>query len=245
MDNLDLLEHGGGALWLRHKGQLLEMPDPREIHYQILLLHLRERLAPMDYDIPIMHWDLIFERWSAAWDLPSFESARRLSYLVDHYRAAITHDLLVHAGLDLGEEWRARRWGRLIEIIDRLPGHGHFSAAVANDEEHAEMVAKAAAERGETRPGARGDSGPSLIGWSPEVAMQARILDAINNVRYAVIAAQHGKKAGDPPKPIQRPVTALEKAFRLAEHRRRRAAHEELAARVLRRKKPVKGESMG
>jgi hypothetical protein len=241
MDSIDLLEHGGGPFEIRLDGERLEMADPREMHYQAILLALHYEQAPLPYDgIPMWQWPVVFDRWCAAWDLPPFPIARRLAYLVDHYHAALTHDLLVHAGLDLGTEWRARRWRRLSDVIDRLPANSHFSAAVANDEEYAEMLAKAAAERGDTKPGAGEDSGPALTGWTPEVAMLAKVLDAVNRVAYAVVAVQAGKKAGDPPKPERRPQTALERAFRRAEFDRRKAAHDSLVARVLPHKRSVK-----
>lgn len=240
MDDIDILEHGGGGFAFTYEGERIRMPDPREKHYQWVLMALHLRYVPgTPGDIPFFKHEALFDRWCAAWDLPSFNRARRLAYLVDHYRPDLVHDLLVHAGLDLGEEWRARRWTRLIDVIDRLPGNSHFSAAVANDEEHATMVAKAAAERGETRPGAGEGDGPSLTTWSPEVAVMTKVLDAVNAVRYAVVAVQVGKKAGDPPKPARRPTTALEKAMRLAEFDRRKSVHESLVARVLPHKAPV------
>lgn len=233
MKSIDLLEHGGGEFQIRHEGYVLDMPDPREMHYQEVLLSLHVghvRWTPTD--IPEYKRAAIFERWCAAWDLPPFNDARRLAYLVDHYRAALVNDLLVHAHLDLGELWRARRWQTLLDVIDRLPGHSHYSAAVANDEEYAEMIARAMAER--KRAGeAPEDNGPRMTGWTPEVAALTNLLDAVNGVRYAVVATQLGKKAGDPPKPSRRPVTALEKAMRRAEYKRRQAAHESLVARVL------------
>lgn len=241
MDDIDLLEHGGGGAAVRLNGQVIALRDPRMMNFQLVLLSLKyEQVPDLPAAAPIWTWSTIFDRWRAAWDLPDFDSARRLAMLVDKYRAALSNDLLVHAGLDLGEEWRARRWRRLIDVIDRLPAHSHFSAAIANDEEYAEFAAKAAAERGETRPGAKSDDGPPLTTWTPEVAIMTQVLDAVNQVRYAVIAVQAGKKAGDPPKPARRPQTAFERAFRRAEFDRRKAAHESLVARVLPRKRSVK-----
>jgi len=246
MNDLDLLEHGGGGFKIRLGDDLIEMPDPRQMHYQTVLVHLHARIAPapdnvLIDDVPMWTWSTIFERWAAAWDLPDFPAARRLAYVVDHYRGALTHDLLVHAGLDLGTEWRERRWRRLLDVIDRLPGHSHYSTSLSNDEEYAEMVARAAAERGETKPGAKDDAGPSLLTWTPEVAMLATVVDAIHALRHTTVTLQVPKgKAGDPPKPERRPQTALEKAFRKAEYARRKAAHESLVARVLPHKAAVK-----
>jgi len=242
MKSIDLLEHGGGDFRLRLDGYLVDMPDPREMHYQQVLMGLavgHVRWTPGD--IPEWKRAAIFERWCAAWDLPSFNDARRLAYAVDHYRGALVHDLRVHAGLDLGELWRARKWQTLLDIIDRLPSHSHYTATMANDEEYAAMVAKTMAERKARGEDTAKDDGPALTSWTPELAMLTNLLDAINGVRYAVVAVQAGKKAGDPPKPARRPQTALERAMRRAEFNRRQAAHEALVARVLpHKKKPVK-----
>lgn len=236
-----MLEHGGGEFRIRLEGETIAIVDPRNMHYQRVLLSLQQQLVPVPFGVPMWAWPEIYRRWCMAWDLPEYGAARRLAYLVDHYRAALTNDLLVHAGLDLGEEWRERRWRRLLDVIDRLPGHSHFSAAISNDEEHAAMVAKAAAERGETKPGESKNDGPALTTWTPEVAVLTQVLDAVNRVAYTVAAVQAPKgKAGDPPKPAKRPVTALERAYRLAEHNRRQAAHESLVARVLPHKAAVK-----
>lgn len=242
MKSIDSLEHGGAGQTvakIRHLGYELPLDDPRERNYQWVLMALGLRALPsLPHDLPQWKYDLAFDHWAAAWDLPSFADARRLAYLVDHYRGPLTNDLLIHAGLDLGEEWRARRWTRLLDVIDRLPGHSHYAAAVANDEEHAELVAKALEERKQS--GDTEDIGPSLTNWTPEVAALTAVLDAVNQVRYAVVAVNAGKKAGEPPKPAKRPVTALEKASRRAEHRRRQSAHESLTARLLPRKAAVK-----
>lgn len=244
MKSIDLLEHGGAGdqpFAIRLDGYTIEMPDPREMHYQDILMTLGVGHVHWTPEgIPDWKRALVFDHWCAAWDLPSFAEARRLAYLVDHYRPSISSDLTTHAGVDLGDLWRARRWTKLLDLIDRLPGHSWYSAAIANDEEHAKMVAQAAQERkasGEAAP----DSGPSLVGWSPEVAATTRLIDAVNGVRYAVIAVQAGKKAGDPPKPERRPVTAIERAMRAAEFNRRKTAHESLVARVLPHKAAVKG----
>lgn len=245
MRDIDLLEHGGATdgspLIIRYLGYDWPTDDPRERHFQWVLLALAIGHVPsIPHDIPEWQRVLVFDRWRAAWGLPRFEDARRLAYLVDHYRAALTHDLLVVAGLDLGEEWRERRWGRLLDVIDRLPGHSHYSAAVATDEEHARLMAEAMAARKAEGGDDEKDRGPALTTWTPEVAVLTRVVDELKNVRYAVIAAQAGKKAGDPPKPEPRPTTAITKAIKRAEHARRKAAHESLVARVLPHKAPVK-----
>lgn len=236
MKGIDLLEHGGGDFHLRRGGELINLPDPRSRHYQWVLMALSLEYVPgTPQDVTDWQRKLIFDRWTAAWDLPEFASSRRLAYLVDHYRPAISHDLTVHAHQDLGQLWRARRWTLMLDIIDRLPSHSQYAASVSMDEEHAKMLAESLAERQES-----GDepetNGPSLTTWTPEVAMLAKVVDATRGVQHAIIAV-NGNKV-EAPTPEQRPKTPLEKALRQAEFDRKKASHESLVARVLRKKSP-------
>lgn len=243
MKNIDLLEHGGpqDRFAVIHEGASYWMPDPREEHYQWVLVALQVEHVPGTPDgIPEWKRRLVFDRWCAAWELPDFRNAQRLAYLVDNYRAAISHDLTL-IGQDLGDLWRARRWMLLLDIIDRLPSHSWYASSVSMDEEHAKMMAESIAARQASEDKAAEDSGPSLTTWTPEVAVLTNVLDAVRGVQHAVYAAQHGKKAGEPPKPSPRPVTPLQKALRSAEFKRRQRSHEDLVARVLPHKKPVKG----
>lgn len=239
MKNIDFLEHGGGQFCIVHNGERFLFPNPAEQHYQWVLMALQAGHIPGTPAMPGWKADAVFDRWRAAWDLPTFDNARRLAYLVDNYRSALTSDLVTFSRLDLGELWRARRWSTLVDVIDRLPAHSWYSATVSKDEDHARMLAESIAARGPG--GAAEESGPSLTSWTPEVAALTDVLDAVNSVRHAVIAVQAGKKAGDPPKPSPRPVTALARAMKKAENDRRKAAHQSLVARVLPHKAPVKG----
>lgn len=239
MKSIDLLEHGGATgtspFALRHHGEYIALPDPRTRHYQWVLTALQLGHVPgTPGDLPEWKRALVFDRWCAAWDLPHrFEDARRLAYLVDHYRAAMSHDLHVHAHADLGDLWRARRWTLILDIVDRLPGHSQFGATIAMDEEHAQMMAEALAARNKDG-GEDKDSGPPLTTWTPEVAVLTNVLDAVKGVQYAVVAVQAEKgKAPEPPKPSERPVTPLQRALKRAEFDRRKAAHDALVARVL------------
>jgi hypothetical protein len=236
MKSIDFLEHGGGHFHVRHHGELIPLPDPRAQHYQWVLLVLHMQHVPgTPGDLPERLRHLVFERWCAAWDLPDFQTAQRLAYLVDHYRAPIAHDLHVHAHSDLGDLWRARRWTLLLDILDRLPAHSWFAATVSMDEEHAKMMAdsiQAQRKDGEEKT----PSGPHLTGWTPEVAALTNVLDAVRGVQHAVIAVAAGKKAPEPPKPAPRPITPLERAMKAADFAARKAKHESLVARVLRKK---------
>lgn len=234
--SIDLLEHGGGDFLLIHHGEPVEMPDPSEHHFQWVLMCLHMQHVPgTPGDMPDWVRLAVFDRWRIAWDLPLFEDARRLTYLADHYRGPLTADLLTHAGLDLGDMWRARRWQTLLDVLDRLPGHSWFSAAIANDEDHAAMMYDSIMARpNRTNESMNKDSkGPDLTTFTPEVAALTNVLDAVRHVGYTVAAVQAGAKAGDPPPPAPRPTTALERAMKRADHDRRKQRHDALAARML------------
>lgn len=244
LNPIDFLEHGGGHFMLRRGGVLIPLPDPREKHYQWVLTALSLRYVPgTPEDIPWWMVDRVFERWCAAWDLPPFDMARRLAYLVDHYRPQIAHDLATRTHYDLGDLWRARRWTLLLDLIDRLPAHSQYASAVSMDEEHAEMLAEQLAARETDDDGPRG---PSLTGWTPEVAALTNIFDAVRQVQHTLVAVNSEKgKAPEAPKPAARPHTPLEAAIKRAQYNRRKAKHEALVARVLPPKPEVKGSSEG
>lgn len=242
MNDIDFLEHGGATgaapFAVRVGGEYIALPDPRTRHYQWVLMALH--LGHVPGTPPCAEWKraLVFERWRAAWGLPTFDHARRLAYLVDKYRAAIASDLQTHAGADLGDLWRARRWQHLVDLVDRLPAHSWYAATVSMDEEHARMMAESIIKAREANPDSQEAKGPSLTGWTPEVAALTNVLDAVRGVQHAIIAVNAGKKAPEPPAPAPRPVTPLESALKRAEFARRKAAHDALAARVLPHKRP-------
>lgn len=231
MKSIDFLEHGGGGFALRHHDTLVGMPDPRALHFQRVLEILYHHHVPgTPADIGLDDAELVFQRWCAAWDLPDFTQARRLAYLVDHYRSGIAYDLQTYANVDLGTLWRQRRWTMLLDLLDHLPAHSWYNATVSMDEEHANMVAEALLQSDEESE----DSGPSLVGWSPEVSALTNILDAVNAVSYAIVAVNSEKgKTPKEPAPARRPVTPLERAIKRAQYNRRKAKHESLVARVL------------
>lgn len=245
MSEIDFLERGHGAAFRVRMSDdqgddlFVDLPDPRTQHYQWVLTCLALKTVPGIPNMPDWQHSLVFERWCAAWQLPPFTAARRLAYLVDHYRAPISSDLHTHANLDLGDLWRDRRWLTLIDVIDRLPAHSWYASAVANDEEHAQMLAAQLAARSAAGDEAK-ESGPALTTWTPEVAVMTSVLDAVRHLAYATVAVQGGS-SGEPPKPAPRPSTAIEKAMKAADNARRKSKHDKLVARVLPNRTP--GES--
>lgn len=147
--------------------------------------------------------------------------------MVETYGQALEYDLAKELpGIDLGELWRSRQWRKLLNYIDHLPSHTHFSSLVSMDEKHAEMLLEAQ-EAFERAGGKATDGGPSLTSWTPEVNLLASIYDAIHGVQFAVSASVGGKP--DRPVPYPRPKTAIE----IVRLRRRQHAHEDLTARML------------
>lgn len=121
--------------------------------------------------------------------------------------------------MDLAVEWRARRWQKLLDLVDMLPRDTLFSEALANDDELAD--AYVVDER--DRPAAT----RRVSEFGPVVELLSVIADRQAETINAVIAAA-GAKPGKV-SPMPRPVTAVDRAKR----RQQRATHEALVARVL------------
>lgn len=229
MKDIDLLEYGT-PFALRVDGKLLQLQDPAGMHYQAVLSCLAVGIAPGTPDVADWKRKMIFDRWCAAYDLPVFQDAQRLAYLVDHYRSAISYDLMTYANQDLGDLWRRRRWRTLLDVLDHLPSHSWYNATVSNDPEHAKMVAASIAARKDAGEETE-KTGPHLTTWTPEASLLTSLIDAVRNVSYTV-AATNGAKT-EQPAPAPRPQTALEIAIKRAEYERRKAKHEALADRLL------------
>lgn len=240
MQNIDFLELAtGGPFIIRVNGETVELVDPADLGFQAILLSLQQRHVPGTPNMAEWRRAAVFDRWAAHYDLPDFESARRLAYLIDHHRSALVYDLQTMAQVDLGVLWRTRRWRTLLDLIDHLPSHSWFSAAVASDEDHANMLAETIIARQAEGEKDASASGPSLTSWTPEVSYLKRIEDAVRYVAWATFAAQSGTKAaGKPPEPGPVPSTPLERALKRAEFERRMKAHKSLVARVLPHKSP-------
>lgn len=120
--------------------------------------------------------------------------------------------------------WQARDVQYLLNLIGRLPQNSHYAHAIATDEEYA----KAAAEHPGTGDVSEAPA-PSMAAWSPEVDMLARLVDSVNALRIATIAASLPKGKTAPTfEPVRRPERAVTKVAR----QRRRAAHDRLVALV-------------
>lgn len=229
MGDIDRIEAArGGPFRFRIDGQTVECDDPRNLHFQEVLAILQDPRQLLERRMPEWKRSVVAQAWAAHYDLPSFEQARRLCYLVDRYADALTYDLHAYANVDLRDLWQSRRWSTLLAIIDRLPATSTYSVAVTSDEEHSKMLADALAER------EKGDepSGPSLATWSPEVDVLTSLRDDVRVLQFYVRATS-GDKSAKPPKPLPRPVTPMQKAMADADFRRKQAKHKTLVARML------------
>lgn len=142
----------------------------------------------------------------------------RLARVLERYGPAVEADL-AFVGIDVGTEWRARRWRRLLNLIDHLPRNSYYVEALADDEELAEMVLES--------PHDDVPTGPRMSQWSPEAGLLAEIVDRLAEVASAVVASAGG--APGTLKPYPRPRTAADRV----QARRRRQRHDALVRRVL------------
>lgn len=233
MDNLDFIEaaHGGPFRYLYH-GATRTLESPVDMPFQRILAALQlEGLPGLEIRMPTWQRDLLFRRWVAHYDLPPFQEAQRLAYLIDHYRSAIVYDLRAFLDQDLGELWRARRWRTLLDYIDHLPAHSWYSASVSTDEEHARMIAESLAARK-----AAGDAdlpdGPPMQTWTPEVAALTALRDDVRALHF-LIPASAGDRTAKAPEPLPRPYSPLEGAMKRANHQTRQKKHNSLVSRML------------
>lgn len=219
-------------------GQRYSVVDPVDLAWEDLLAVLHAEHVPGTPRMSEARRAELFRRWSAHHDLPSFNDARRLAYNVNRYTRTLENDLRIHAFVSLGQLWRERRWSELLNAIDYLPSHSHYGEAVANDPEHAAMLAAALAERAEgAAAGSEDDAeaSPPLHTWDPVVNVMTNVLDAVRGVQYAIVASNYegkGKKP-EPPTPSPRPKTVLDRARKQAAYDRKLAKHKALTARML------------
>lgn len=127
----------------------------------------------------------------------------RLTAMLDHpqYRDAVEYDLLGF-GLDLGVEYRERRWRRLLNVVDRLGRSTQFGETLSQDEDVAKQI------MAEERKGRK--AAPARRKMS-EFGVQEELL-ALAVDRLAELVQAHAVSAGAKPrqvKPVARPETAL------------------------------------
>ena len=108
-------------------------------------------------------------------------------------------------GVDLAHLFSEKRWRQLLALIDGLPTHSRYMAAILSDPEIAEQIVNSP-----DYVKANQDTSPSLIGYSATNYQLADVIDGLKALQATQVATQGGKAT--PPKPTPRPKTAIEKA---------------------------------
>lgn len=129
----------------------------------------------------------------------------RLLRLVDKrdYREAIEADLHEVHGLDLGVEFRSRRWRRLLNFIERTRRNSNLGQVMAADEELAKLILDR--EGGEKRE----LSVRPMTEFSAEVELLSVACDRLGELLQVQAAKAGGRTR--PVKPQPRPRTAVAK----------------------------------
>ncbi|MCA1191613.1 hypothetical protein [Saccharopolyspora sp. 6V] len=111
-------------------------------------------------------------------------------------------------GWDLLDWFRGSRpWPQLQRLAERLPQDSHYKAALAQDDDRAELLASLVGDE-ETAPGS-----PPLEGYSAVAQRLDRIGDLITML--AEIELNRGRRKGAPPTKLDRaprPETAADRA---------------------------------
>lgn len=161
---------------------------------------------------------------------------RRLAYLIAKYGEAIEYDLRAEcSGASLGALWRNREWRELLNLIDRLPVHSQYHAAIANDEEYARLVVAAEIEK-EEREGPQAERiwRPALTRWTPAREGAAEVVDALRSLQYllTIINSKEGSSV-KPPEPAPRPETAFESVRRELQAEADQRYYDEIVGKLL------------
>jgi hypothetical protein len=233
LDGLDR-EQPGQPFTLRIAGRLIVLRAAPELSWRDLVdgLHsftgFTTWISPDDAagevlgGLPLWQMQTVMRAYRQHYGLPaSAQQDQRLLMLLGNpaYRRAIEWDLHALHGLDLGAEWRARRWRRLLDFVDGLPKHSHFAEALAADEDLAEAILDA--DDGKPKKVVR-----RLSEYSPEVELLTVLTDRVAELIQVTVASRGGKPRKVTPMP--RPASAVEKV----RTRRQRRRHEWTVARV-------------
>ena len=85
--------------------------------------------------------------------------------------------------MDVLELWQARRWRKLLNLIDHLPRNSFYAQAVSEDPDHMKALQAARDAAGETGP----PPPPPLAWWSAEVDAIADLRDSVIELRDTLI----------------------------------------------------------
>lgn len=117
--------------------------------------------------------------------------------------------------------WRARRWRKLLNVIEQLPRTSAYAQAMATDDKLAHEMA--------SLPDAGGKAKwrRSYRDYSPEVEMLSALFDRVGEL-IRVTAGTRGARSKSP-QPAPRPIPAIERIKR----RNAETRHRQTVSRVL------------
>lgn len=136
------------------------------------------------------------------------------------YRSAAEQDLWEIHHLDLTAEWQARRWRRLLNLLEGLRRTSHINEAMAQDDELAELYMQRHDGTEETKTQRR------VSEFSVEAELLSNAVDRLGDLLQAHAAGKGVRPRRIPPMP--RPETAI---HRLRE-KRSHTKHKYTVARV-------------
>ncbi len=141
------------------------------------------------------------------------------------YRAAAEQDLWEVHQLDLSTEWQARRWRRLLNLLDGLRRTSHVSEALAMDEDLAELYLEHERRRKDNAARAA-KAARRYSEFTVEAELLSYAVDRLGELIVAHAAGRGGRRRKVEPMP--RPETALHRV----RQRRARSHHQYTVARV-------------
>lgn len=128
--------------------------------------------------------------------------------LIDRFGPEIEYDLAAELGVDLLEFFRAARpWTQLERFLARLPSHGHYKAALADDDVFARQYLEAHPD-----PAGAPSRAPTMLGWSPVYGLLVAQLETMRQHIAITVACNSEDGQVDKPDPLPHPVTAIERA---------------------------------
>lgn len=223
----DLDRVGDDALHVLDGGRVGVLPHPADLSWESVVAALDTPpvfmlvVAPrgrMSYAAAMA----LQRAWVRHHDLPTYEQAHRLAYLIDRY-----HDDLELDVPDLRPLWQARRWRYLLNVIDHLPRTSWYARAVATDEEAAKVIAKRYA--GEKAPEAPGEHRVPFEHWTPEVEQLTGVINELRALRTQFVAANSTTKPGQPTF-VFGPESALQRFIGAAKIELAKARHARISA---------------
>lgn len=174
--------------------------------------------------LPVWQMRELMRRWRVHHGLHARNTDNmRLAALLSKraYRNAAERDLWEVHHLDLSAEWQARRWRRLMNLLDGLRRTSHIHEAMADDDELAEIYLL------RERDGQAGTKSRRRVAeYTVEAELLSYAVDRLGELIVAQAVSNGGKRRHVEPMP--RPVTAL---HRMRENRAR-VRHKYTVARV-------------